>query len=139
MVGWWDTILPTTPAGQVVNDESGLIFRRWWGGPVSGWSVAVTPAYQGFELRRLASMPWRPENPASAKYLWWRGSPSKLKTSYPLGCTHLDQAVIDVFVRGVVLFPHLVQPRPTVPAPKPRVRVVVTSLARQRVRVEVAP
>ena len=142
MIGWWDTILPTTPAGLVVNDESGQVFRRWWGGPVSGWSVAVTPNYQGFELRRIASMPWRPEDPALVKALWWRGSRAKMKTTYPLNCMHVDQAVIDVFVKGVVLFPHLVQPRPTTPPATPpakaRVRVVVAPAARPRVRVEVA-
>jgi hypothetical protein len=139
MIGWWDTILPTTPAGLIVNDESGQVFRRWWGGPVSGWSVAVTPSYQGFELRRIASMPWRPEDPALVGGIWWRGSRVKTKTTYPLQCVHLDQAVIDVFVKGVVLFPHLVQPRPTKPAPKARVRVEITAPARPRVRVEVAP
>lgn len=98
MIGWWDTVIITAEECDI-NDVEAQVklcadkpsFRRWWGGPISGWSIAVTPYYQGLELSRIALMRFRPDHPNTSVILY-RGLlvPAKLKDyRYKLG-QHYD-------------------------------------------------
>lgn len=92
MIGWWETIIADMTEDR--QPPSGAVsYMRWWGGPVSGWSIAVTPYYQGLELHRVAEMPWRPSTATSV--IWWRGfKEPQAGCRYPLGIRCIDVSTV---------------------------------------------
>ena len=112
MVGWWDTIIPRVSPGDGVTVGSislpeDQVWRRWWSGPISGWSAAVIPAYAGYPLQRIAEMPFRPADARTV--ILYRGLKAPAKY-YPFGLNQTSlstEALAAAMGAAVVMFPHL--------------------------------
>lgn len=137
MVGWWDTIIPKVcPATDETPSRVSLpedqVWRRWWGGPISGWSAAVIPAYAGYPLQRIAEMPFRPADPNTV--ILYRGLKVPAKY-YPFKLwkeSVTTDAVAAAMGATVVMFPHLTAsfvpkdgPPPEEPVVRSRRRIFV--------------
>lgn len=129
MVGWWDTLLyHDSPEGLETIGPNSPIFRRWWSGPISGWSIAVLPAMAGYPLQRVAETPFKPQDPLTR--IAWRGRRTKAPSyTYKLEAQSITrEALAAAMGAAVVMFPHAsagIDPAENVPKQSRKRRVFI--------------